>query len=428
MRPLPQIPKWVKLEHKVAQILTQQEIHGWHFDERAAWELASSLRAELEQTCELLRNRHPFVKGSEFTPKRDNKTSGYVKGCPFTKLKETNPTSRDHISWILQTFHGWKPTQMSPTGKPIIDEVVLKETAASGGPSIALEFLKCLDITKSLGMISEGTNAWLRLNTNANRIHHHASVATSTHRCAHRNPNLAQCKNEKEFRKLFTATPGQLMVGADLAGIELRMLAHYLARFDGGRYADILLNGDIHQVNADAIGVTRRQVKTISYAFIYGAGNSKIGLSYDSALSEAQAKKKGKEIREAFVSAIDGLSELLEAVKKKVTQTGIILSIDGRPIKVDSPHKSLNFLLQSGAACVAKRWMVINDETIKQTGLCASQLAFIHDELQFECAPEHAADLSTSLVYSAAAAGEYYNLRIPIEAEAKQGKNWSEVH
>mgnify|MGYP003112142981 CR=1 FL=1 len=106
MRPLPQIPEWVKLEHKVAQILTKQEIHGWHFDERAAWELASSLRTELEQTCELLRNRHPFVKGSEFTPKRDNKTSGYVKGCPFTKLKETNPTSRDHISWILQTFHG----------------------------------------------------------------------------------------------------------------------------------------------------------------------------------------------------------------------------------------------------------------------------------------------------------------------------------
>ncbi len=428
MRPLPQIPEWIKLEHKVAQILTKQEIHGWHFDERAAWELASSLRTELEQTCELLRDRHPFVAGSEFTPKRDNKTSGYVKGCTFTRLKETNPTSRDHISWILQTFHGWKPTQMSPTGKPIIDEIVLKETAASGGPSIALEFLKCLDITKSLGMISEGTNAWLKLNTNANRIHHHASVATSTHRCAHRNPNLAQVKNEKEFRKLFTATPGQLMVGADLAGIELRMLASYLHRYDGGRYADILLNGDIHQVNADAIGVTRRQVKTISYAFIYGAGNSKIGLSYDSTLSEAQAKKKGKEIREAFVSAIDGLSELLEAVKKKVKEKGFLLSIDKRPIKVDSPHKALNYLLQSSAAVIAKRWMVINDNTIKETGLCASQLAFIHDELQFECAPEHADDLSTSLVFSAAAAGEYYNLRIPIEAEAKQGRDWSEVH
>ena len=218
------------------------------------------------------------------------------------------------------------------------------------------------------------------------------------------------------------------MVGADLAGIELRMLSHYLSNYDGGRYADILLNGDIHQVNADAIGVTRRQVKTISYAFIYGAGNTKIGLSYDSQLSEKQATKKGKEIREAFVNAIDGLSELLEAVKKKASEKGFLLSIDKRPIKVDSPHKALNYLLQSSAAVVAKRWMVINNETIKSTGLCASQLAFIHDELQYECAPEHAEDLCASLVYSAAEAGEYYNLRIPIAAEAKQGRNWAEVH
>ena len=66
------------------------------------------------------------------------------------------------------------------------------------------------------------------------------------------------------------------MVGADLSGIELRMLAHYLARFDGGRYADILLNGDIHQVNADKIGISRK-VKTVTYAFLYGAGDEKIG-------------------------------------------------------------------------------------------------------------------------------------------------------
>ncbi len=127
MRPLPPLPNWVALEHRVAQILTEQEIHGWYFDERAAWKLASSLRSELEQTYQLLRDKYPFVFGSEFTPKRDNRTSGYVKGAPFTKLKELNPTSRDHIAWILKTFHGWKPTQLSPTGKPIIDEVVLKE-------------------------------------------------------------------------------------------------------------------------------------------------------------------------------------------------------------------------------------------------------------------------------------------------------------
>jgi len=426
MRPLPQIPEWVRLEHEVAQLLTKQELHGWYFDQHAAWQLASTLRKELEETIALLRDRHPYVAGSEFTPKRNNGPAGYVKDATLTRLKETNPTSRDHISWILQTFHGWKPTQLTATGKPIIDEIVLKEIVASGGPAIALDFLKCLDITKSLGMISEGTNAWLKLCTTANRIHHHCSVATNTHRCAHRKPNLGQTKSDPEFRKLFQASPGQIMVGADLSGIELRMLGHYISRYST-EFADTLLNGDIHQVNADRVGVSRRAIKTISYAFIYGAGNQKIGTSFDPLLNEAQAKKKGKEIREAFVSAIDGLAELLEAIKKK-SQEGYIRSIDGRHIKVDSPHKALNYLLQSGASVIAKRWMTINHTHIQELGLCASQLAFIHDELQFECHPDHAQDLSASLVLSSAEAGEYYKLRVPITAEAKIGANWAEVH
>jgi DNA polymerase I-like protein with 3'-5' exonuclease and polymerase domains len=217
------------------------------------------------------------------------------------------------------------------------------------------------------------------------------------------------------------------MVGADLSGIELRMLSHYLARFDGGRYAEILLNGDIHQVNADKIGISRKLVKTVTYAFLYGAGDEKIGHSYDKQLSSTSAKRKGEEIRAAYIEAVEGLGDLLQAIKK-ASEKGCIRSIDGRKIAVNSPHKALNYLLQSGAGVVAKRWMVINQQTIKETNLCASQLAFIHDELQYECAPEHAGDLQTSLVYSATAAGEYYNIRCRIDAEAKQGNNWSEVH
>ena len=170
------------------------------------------------------------------------------------------------------------------------------------------------------------------------------------------------------------------MVGADLSGIELRMLAHYLATYDAGRYAEILLNGDIHQVNADRVGISRRQVKTITYAWCYGAGNEKIGHSFDPQLSSAKAKKKGAEIREAFVSAIPGMADLLEAIDA-ASKRGFVRSIDNRKINLDSPHKALNYLLQSGAGVIAKRWLVINNETIHQTKLCASQLAFIHDEL-----------------------------------------------
>ena len=218
---------------------------------------------------------------------------------------------------------------------------------------VATMFLRILTITKMLGMISEGANAWLKLSTTAKRIHHHCSVATNTHRCAHRNPNLGQTPADERFRKLFIPSPGLHMVGADLSGIELRMLAHYLARYDEGRYADILLNGDIHQVNADRIGISRRAVKTVTYAMLYGAGDEKIGHSYDPQLSTAKAKAKGKEIRAAYVEAIEGLGDLLEAIKK-ASERGFIKSIDGRKIAVDSPHKVVKLLPPVRGGCYRK--------------------------------------------------------------------------
>ena len=425
MRPLPQIPEWVKLEHQVAQLLTTQELHGWYFDERAAWELSSSLRAELEKTCQLLRDGHAYVEGPQFTPKANNKRYGYIAGATFTRITELNPTSRDHIAWFLGEHYGWEPTLKTKAGKAVIDEVVLKEVASSG-ISIAEDFLKCLTITKKLGMISQGVNAWLKLCTTASRVHHHCSVATNTHRCAHRKPNLSQVPSDHDCRQLFKASPGKVMVGADLSGIELRMLAHYLSKWST-EFADTLLNGDIHQVNADRVGVSRRAIKTICYAFLYGAGDIRIAKAYDSSLKGNKAKKKGAEIREAFVSAIDGLAELLAAIELS-SRKGYVKSIDGRPIKVDSQHKALNYLLQSGAGVIAKRWMVLNNTATKELGIPCDQLAFIHDELQFETHPNYADSLSSTLKRTAWDAGRYYNLRIPIAAEAKQGYSWADVH
>ena len=419
MRTLPPFPAWLQLEHQVAQILTQQEIHGWYFDERAAWELESALRREYEDTCKVLQNRHPFVEGANFTPKRTNRGKGYVEGSTFTKLKDLNPTSRDHIAWILITHYGWSPSLMTSTGKPVINETVLKDI----GTDIALQFLKLLDLTKQLGMISEGVNAWQKLCTKS-RIHHHCSVATSTFRCAHRKPNLAQVPSDENFRKLFTASPNMVMCGADLSGIELRILSHYLARFDGGRYAEILINGDIHAENARRIGITRSQVKTVTYAFLYGAGDAKIGYSYDKQFSEDEAKRKGREIRKAYVDAIPGLKELLEGVHK-ASEKGYVLGIDKRRILVDSKHKSLNYLLQGSAAILAKRWMVLANEHLPKT---ARQLAFVHDELQFEAESQEVDDLKFLLELTAVQAGEYYKLRCPIAAEAKSGSTWADVH
>jgi len=422
MRTLPPLPDSCLLEHRVADILTEQEIHGWYFDESKGQQLESHLRREMEETIAVLRGQFPFVGGKMFTPKRNNASQGYIEGAESQKLIEFNPTSRDHIAWILQNHLNITLTQTTTTGKPIIDEITLKEM---NNPFSTL-CAKALDLKKKLGMISQGVNAWLKLCTTSSRIHHHCSVSTNTFRCAHRKPNLAQVPAEPQFRELFTATPGNVMVGADLSGIELRMLAHYLGRYDGGRYADILLNDDIHQVNADKIGISRRQVKTVTYAFLYGAGNLKLGLSYDPQLAPNKASKKGAEIRKAYVEAIDGLADLLDAVQKKAT-AGYLLAIDGRRVLVDSTHKALNYLLQCSAGIIAKRWMVIADEGIRYNSH-THQLAFVHDELQYETKPDNAQILMSILEEAAKLAGEYYNLRCPIAAESKSGKSWAEVH
>ena len=72
-------------------------------------------------------DKFPLIGGALFTPKRDNSTQGYKAGAEFQRLKEFNPTSRDHIAWILTTHFKVKLSKITTTGKPIIDEITLTE-------------------------------------------------------------------------------------------------------------------------------------------------------------------------------------------------------------------------------------------------------------------------------------------------------------
>jgi DNA polymerase I-like protein with 3'-5' exonuclease and polymerase domains len=399
-------------------------LHGWQFLESDGQRLLSELSKELEIIVERCRERHPFVPLTEFTPKRDNSTKGYHKDMPFTKITEFNPASRTHIAWVMGEHNQWTPTTFTDKGAPTIDETVLKDI----GSDECLDYFRVLELTKMIGTLSQGVNSWLRLVHTNGRIHHHCSLATVTSRMAHRKPNLGQTPSDSRFRRLFVPSRNMVMVGADLSGVELRVLSHYLSRYDGGEYAKVLLNDDIHQVNADKIGISRSAVKTVTYAMIYGAGDAKIGFSYNPLLSEKEARAKGKEIRAAYLAAIPALGQLIKDVRKAADARGYIKSIDGRQIPCDQSFRALNYLLQSTAAVLAKRWMVIAHNHVNTQKIPAHQLGFIHDELQWECPSSYADKLSELLVTSATEAGEYHNLRIRIDAEAKTGQSWADTH
>ena len=416
------IAESVVLEHQIADLMSQQKTTGWPFDVQKAQELENTLLTRLEKLRSQAESICTYVPGNLFTPRRDNQKQGYVAGAEMQRLKDFNPSSREHIAWWFKTFQGWTPTKLTPTGKPVIDETVLKEI----GTEEALVFLEILVIQKKLGMLSQGTNAWLKL-VKDGRLHHSCFIGAVTHRMAHSHPNLAQVSSDKDCRELFITQPNWKLVDSDLSGIELRLFAHYLHRYDGGRYAKILLEQDIHQVNADKIGISRRQVKTITYCFLYGGGDQKLGLSFDNMLPLDKAKKKGAEIRRAYMDAIPGLEDLVKDTRR-VAERGSIRAIDKRQIIVDKEHKALNCLLQGSAAVVAKRWLLLTDQNLRMSMFNHERYAFVHDEQVLGAPHLIAHDVAEVCKISALQAGEYYNIRLPIEADAQVGDNWAEVH
>jgi DNA polymerase-1 len=345
--------------------MAQQETLGWPFDVAAAERLEGELRGEADKLADAMRATFPYVAGKETTPKRLNRVRGYYKDCPFTKLIEFNPTSRDHIAWAFKTWRNWTPEEFTDTGRPKIDESVLLAL----GTEESRTFARLLELQKAIGQLSEGQNAWLKQVTQGGRIHHVCQLATNTGRNAHSRPNLGQVSSDPRCRALFLPPKGMVQVGADASGLELRMLGHYLAFFDGGRFADIVVNGDIHQINADAVGVSRKAVKSITYCFIYGGGDEKLGMTTDPLLKGDKAKRLGKEIRRKFTEAIPGLDQLLKAVSKKA-EGDVLKGLDGRPIRLQGKkHAALNYLLQSAGAIVCKAWVVETHHAIKEEGL-----------------------------------------------------------
>ena len=418
----------IRLEHDLASIMAKQEWSGWPFDVKKAQQLESVLRTEMDQLADEMRATFPYVDGGQMTPKVRNSSRGYVKDAPLTKLKEFNPTSRDHIGWAFMTWRGWEPDQFTDTGRPKIDEGILQSIATDE----ATTFGRILELQKALGQLSDGTNSWLKMVTRDGRIHHTCQLATNTGRNTHSRPNLGQTSSDPRCRELFGPGEDMVQVGADASGLELRMLGHYLAYYDGGAFADVVVNGDIHQQNADRIGCSRKDVKTLTYAFIYGASDRKIGLSLDKSLDKEKAVVLGKEIRTKFLKAIPGLDQLLKAVNKKAA-TDVLKGLDGRPIRLQGKkHAALNYLLQSAGAIVCKRWNVIAFNSFEKLGytwdIDYQWLGWIHDEIQLAIQPHLVNDAKFNLEWAIVQAGEYYNLKVPLASEAKHGATWADCH
>jgi DNA polymerase I-like protein with 3'-5' exonuclease and polymerase domains len=210
-------------------------------------------------------------------------------------------------------------------------------------------------------------------------------------------------------------------VGIDVSALEVRMLAHYMAKFDNGAYTKVVLDGDIHTETQKLAGLDSRDLaKRFYYCFLYGGGVQKI------ADVTGKSVKEAKLVKQRFLNNLPALSKLIEAVQTAAAK-GYIKGLDGRNVKVRSAHSALNTLLQSSGALVCKRWLVEFNKRI-QGYMNVNQVVWVHDEIQVECGSDWTDIIGKKAVEAIEATGKYFDLRIPLTGEYKVGDNWSETH
>jgi len=423
----------IELEQAVAPILSRQQRWGYLFNQEKARELEKVLVVRRALLGDQLREVIPpwKVVKKRFIPKRDDKRRGYVKGVEAVVYKEVvfNPASRAHIADRLTALYGWRPVEYTEKGQVKIDEDVL---APLKYPIIPL-LLEYFIVNKRLGQLAEGDEAWLKAVKKSGRIHGNVNQnAAVTGRMTHSKPNIAQVPKcgvpyGSECRELFTVPRGKRQVGADASGLELRCLAHFMARHDGGEYAKVILEGDIHSVNQAAAGLpTRDNAKTFIYAFLYGAGDAKLG----SIVSKGRVV--GGQLRAKFLKGLPALEKLVKGVKKRAAEVGYLIGLDGRKLHIRSDHAALNTLLQSAGALVMKKALVILDADLQSAGLVPGVhyefLANIHDEWQIEVDEDRAEFVGRTAQAAIRKAGDYFGFRCPLDGEYKVGANWAETH
>jgi DNA polymerase I len=499
------------IESQVAWLLGEMRRNGVGFNFKKAVQLYSKLAARRDELAKLLKdhfkpwyiedgnevkssewchswNMNPAVdpgyagvaaqKGDAWVsiPKRSykvaypNPLAGREEGCAFTKIKlvEFNPGSTAQIADRLQKLYGWKPKEWTDSGLPKMDDAVLSDLDYPPVPML-VEYLM---VEKRLGQIGDGKQAWLKVVTAEGKIHGNVRPSGArTSRCTHSGPNLAQVPRVTspygpECRELFQPTrEGWVQVGVDASGIELRKLAHRLAKWDGGAFAELLLRGDPHTDWMTATGIfIRDNQKTETYAFLYGAGDEKLGkiiledwrtaythkwildekgkkklvpcptaeaITQKPPPSASYTKELGAAARRGLLRRVIGLDPLLAGLRMRHKQ-GWLTGLDGRHIQMDSPHGALNDLLQSDAAIAMKHaWWILYCMLTAAGFVLGVDYAFmlnVHDEWQVECKPEHADTIGKMAVAAIVAAGEKLKSRCPLDGEYKVGMNWKETH
>ena len=430
------------LEHEFAIVMAKQEQFGFPFNEKAAFALVNTLKAERSEINDQLQEVFPAV-----VEKRTSRKTGRPLKDKVTIF---NPASRQQTAERLTALYPEITFNSTDKGNPQVDDDVLEALGAKYPEAKILARYQLLN--KRLGQLSDGKEALLKHCQVYKDSRIHGEVVTNacvSGRCSHKRPNMSQVPAVgalygSECRALFTAPEGWKLVGTDASALELRALGAWLAHFDGGEYARLVSTEgfDIHSYNAKLFGIwdgegeieksQRNLSKSCIFAVCYGAGAKKVGSLFYSSSSEHKMMVKGKEVIDTFYKRLPAIKKLKDKIGERVSTRGYLIGVDGRRLQIRSAHSALNQLLQSTGAVLMKKATCILYNDLKQQGLIHDLdygfCGFYHDEWQIAVKPEYVETLQKLSIKAIEKSGQYFNLLCPFTGESRVGQNWLETH
>jgi len=444
--------KSLRVEHKLSEFQSMCTEYGWKFDMKTALRLEKEMEKELEEIrnkVEPKMSKRIQVMDSEPREPEYRKDGAYMARTvyhfdidqelgkttrpldgPYQRIKVLDPDlgSMEYVKEYLYSI-GWEPLDWNWEKKgrefkkksPKLCEESMVRLGQDG-----IDLNRFYTTRSRLGILQ----GWIANTDEDGQLRGEMfTISTPTGRARHKivvNVPGSEAAWGKEMRSLFGCKEGYKVIGADSAGNQFRALCHYIKDEE---FTNEVINGDVHQKNADILGCARSTAKPWIYAFLFGAGLEKLGLI----LTGKRDSKAGKDSRAKFAAAIPGFKRLTDRLMEIVKMSeardrrASIPALDGRRIYLDSGHKALNYLLQSAEGITCKAAVAYTMDKFEEEGIDAKPLIFYHDEMQIAVRADQVERAAEIMAESFREAPKWFGVTC-MDGEAMIGDNWYDTH
>lgn len=271
----------------------------------------------------------------------------------------------------------------------------------------------------------------------------------------------------REMKSLYCAAPGNVIVAGDYSQMELRIIAwlaneptmievyrkdrdiHLRTALDidkpeAQRTATIILgrapysHAESVELLLDYPGLTkkfpvwakrRQDSKGVNFGFAYKMGEEKFQLYASMSYNVQVTRKEAHDFREDYFRLYNHLPPWHEACEKDWQQNGYVVTPLGRyRHRVEDARQAINTPVQATGSDLGIIAMIRLRKAIREQGLDAKIIAFVHDCILIECSQNIANKVNDLLVdvmeHPPLQVFGISNVPVPFKADIKTAEHW----